>query len=86
MNKDLGRKYTREYIGKQVEIIDSNQESMRGITGKIVDETMNTFVLDDGKILPKRENTFKVKDNEDEMNLKGVKLTYRPEDRIKKLG
>lgn len=86
MSRGLGSKYTGEYIGKQLEVIDSNQEMMEGITGMIVDETMNTFELEDGKILPKRENTFKVKNNEREMILNGVKLTYRPEDRIKKLG
>ncbi len=86
MSKGLGSKYTEEYIGKQLEVIDSNQDAMKGITGKIIDETMKTFELDDGRILPKRENTFKVKNNEDEMILNGVKLTYRPEDRIKKLG
>ncbi len=86
MSKGLGSKYTEEYIGKQLEVIDSNQDAMKGITGKIIDETMKTFELDDGRILPKRENTFKVKNNEDEMILNGVELTYRPEDRIKKLG
>ena len=86
MSKGLGSKYTGEYIGKQLEVIDSNQDAMKGITGKIVDETKSTFELDDGRILPKRENTFKVKYNEDRMILNGVKLTYRPEDRIKKLG
>ncbi|MFW6195796.1 MAG: ribonuclease P protein subunit [Thermoplasmatota archaeon] len=86
MSKSLGSKYTKEYIGKQVEVIDSNQESIEGVKGKIVDETRNTFKLADGTILPKLENTFKVKNNEHEMILNGVKLTYRPEDRIKKLG
>ena len=86
MGKRLGRKYTEEYIGKHVEVVDSNQGSMRGVNGRIIDETKNTFKLSDGTILPKRGNVFKVKNNDHEMILKGVKLTYRPEDRIKKLG
>jgi len=86
MGTGLGSKYTKEFIGKKVEVNDSNQESLRGVTGKIVDETKNTFELDDGRILPKHGNVFKVIDNENEMILNGVKLTYRPEDRIKKLG
>jgi len=86
MNTSLGSKYTKEYIGKKVEVTESNQRSVEGITGKIVDETKNTFKLSDGKILPKQGNMFKIKINENEMILNGVKLTYRPEDRIKKLG
>ncbi len=86
MNTSLGSKNTKEYIGKKVEVTDSNQRSFEGITGKIVDETKNTFKLSDGKILPKQGNMFKIKINKNEMILNGVKLTYRPEDRIKKLG
>lgn len=88
MTKSLGRKYTDELIGKRLEVVDSDQESVRGMTGVIVDETKNTIKIEDDRerTLPKRGNEFKIIINDHEMILKGDKLTYRPEDRIKKLG
>ena len=88
MTKSLGSEYTEELIGRQVEIVGSDQESIRGMTGVIVDETKNTIKIENDRerTLPKRGNDFKIIINDHEMILKGDKLTYRPEDRIEKLG
>jgi len=80
--------YTYEYIGTRIQIAESDHEGYKNIEGKVVDETKNTFVVRDGeeKIIPKKGNTFKVKMNDRWKTLDGSKLTYRPENRIKKLG
>jgi ribonuclease P protein subunit POP4 len=90
-----------EFIGLQAEIIDSPDPSLRGVSGVIIDETMNTFKLEYQTlkslkeiIVQKNKNRFKftLPVSRDVSNSKPVKfeldgaiLTKRPEDRIKKL-
>jgi ribonuclease P protein subunit POP4 len=90
-----------EFIGLHAEIIDSPDPSLRGVSGVIIDETMNTFKLEYSTsknqkviIVPKHKNRYKftipVSRNNSysepvNFELDGAILTKRPEDRIKKL-
>jgi len=81
--------YTFEYIGSDLEVIESTNQNYEDIQGKLIDETKNMFVIADEegkKMLPKRGNRFKLTINGRRNVLDGNKLTHRPENRIKKLG
>jgi len=69
-----------ELIGSQLEIIGSKNKKLIGIKGKIIDETKNMFILDNGKKLIKSQITIKIQ----KTILNGKKLAIRPEDRLKK--
>jgi len=78
-----------EWIGLDIKVVSSPNRSEIGIKGKVVDETINTFVLDTGvnnslKTVAKCGRTFNVKFMEKNMNVSGNYLRYRPEERIKK--
>jgi ribonuclease P protein subunit POP4 len=75
-----------EFIGEQVEIIRSNNRQLMGITGKIVDETRDTFKVlvnkrnfKEFKMILKKGNTFKIGG----FTVQGIKIIKKPEDRIK---
>lgn len=88
-----------ELIGLQVTIIDTPCESLRNISGQIVDETMNTFEIEyltnetlKTIIVPKHLTTFRfalpstnTSQQPTTVEVDGSLLTKRPEDRIKKL-
>ncbi len=88
MVKRASKEYTYEFIGNEIEVVDCCCEEYEGIEGQVVDETKNMFVISDGKErkIPKKCNRFEVDFNGKSKVLDGKKLTYRPEDRIKKLG
>ncbi|MBS3817186.1 MAG: ribonuclease P protein subunit [Candidatus Thermoplasmatota archaeon] len=77
-----------EFIGAQIQVAESDHEGYEDVEGKVVDETKNTLVIgnDEDKVVPKEGNVFEVKIKDDWETLHGSKLTYRPEERIKKLG
>ena len=85
---DTGQVYTYEYIGSWIRVTASSHRGYEDIQGDVVDETKNTFVIRDGeeKIVPKKGTMFEVEINGDRDALDGSKLTFRPEDRIKRLG
>ena len=75
-----------EFIGEQVEIVRSNSRQLLGLTGKIVDESRETFKLlvdkknfKEFKIIMKRGQTFKIGN----FLVEGNKIMKKPEDRIK---
>ena len=88
-----------EFIGLHASIIETGCETLKNISGQIIDETMNTFKLEyrhDGKlniiIVPKHGTTFRFTlprfENQPlpmTVDINGTILTKRPEDRIKKL-
>ena len=81
--------YTFEFIGSDLEVLESNHEGYREVEGQVVDETKKMFTIDTGddeKRVPKKGNRFKLTIEGRENILKGTKLTTRPENRIKKLG
>ncbi len=72
-----------EFIGLTVEIIDSQNKTLIGKKGNIIDETKNLIIIEEEnekitKIL-KNGTTFKIKDK----IINGNKIMKRPEDRVK---
>jgi len=75
-----------EFVGEQVEIVSSNNRQLLGLTGKIVDETRDSFKVlvnkrnfKEFKVIFKKGNTFKIGG----LVVQGIKIAKRPEDRIK---
>jgi len=75
-----------EFIGKQMEIARSRNNQLQGLTGKIVDETRNSFKVlvtkqkfREFKIIMKKDNVFLI----EKRLIEGNKIMKRPEDRIK---
>jgi ribonuclease P protein subunit POP4 len=52
----MSRIYPHELIGQDIEIVASENQALKGLRGKIVDETKETFVI---KIGSKRKRVFK---------------------------
>lgn len=76
-----------ELIGKRVRIKESRDPSWVGREGRIVDETKNTFKIEiDGKerIIAKDIAIFEFNLEDKIYEIDGVKLKFRPEERIKK--
>jgi len=73
-----------EFIGSDLVVLESSIESFRGVRGKIVDETKNTFVIEVGgreKRIPKRNTIFEIGGK----RVPGDKIMFRAEDRPRKL-
>lgn len=74
--------YKQEFIGKTITITKSNNKEQEGITGKIVDETKNTFKIKTKQktiIILKNNKTFTIQNEK----IEGNKITKRPEERVK---
>ena len=81
-----------ELIGTQIEIVRSARRELINMRGKIVDETMNTFVIEcktSGGMkkeitIPKKFCVFRFHKKDKQIDVDGKHLMFRPEDRIKK--
>ena len=76
-----------ELVGLHVRIKECSDPSWTGKTGIILDETKNTFLLkikDQYRKIAKNIATFEFEFEDKKITLEGSKITYRPEDRIKK--
>lgn len=77
-----------EFIGTQAKVARSRHRNYVGISGKIVDETRNTFtLLEDGeaKMIAKESAVFCFRFLDGAVvELDGKLLMGRPEDRLKK--
>lgn len=77
-----------ELIGLEAEVIGSNNTSLEGKEGVIMDETKNTLTLEENgelTVLPKKEVSLSITLPEGQkVKVEGKKLLVRPEDRIKK--
>jgi ribonuclease P protein subunit POP4 len=79
-----------ELIDMAVEVKESSDPSLIGISGKVMDETKNTLLIEkcDGKMITVQKNMnvfeFKFSGNE-RVLLSGGDIAYRPQDRIKKI-
>lgn len=77
--------HAEEYIGKTLEIVQSSNQSLTGLRGKILDETKHTFLIETNqtekpeKRIMKKGNTFHINGKEVQGNL----ITKRPEERLK---
>ena len=82
-------KINNEFIGRNVEIVSSNNKQIHGLKGKIVDETKNTFVIEkkDGDVvkIPKANTTFRFWKGNEKIDIEGSKIMYHPEERTKKI-
>ncbi len=77
-----------ELIGLQVTIKDCADPTWKDKSGCIVDETKHTFLIEvDNKHrrIAKNIAAFEFEYDKKKIRLQGSKLTYRPEDRIKKV-
>jgi len=78
------------FIGLKVEIVNSSQHDLVGLKGKVTDETKNLLVIEkaDGKEIkiPKVSSTFRFTlDDGSQIDILGMKITFRPEERPKKV-
>jgi len=76
-----------ELIGRQVTITMCTDPSFVHLSGTIIDETKNTFLIefkDKTKRIAKKTATFEFEYNEKKIIVNGSRLIYRPEDRTKK--
>ena len=83
-NKDLVKD---EWIGRIVTITDCKDPQWIGTTGRIIDETKHTLLLDTEqrrRRIAKRIAIFTVSADDAIVDIDGTRLAYRPEDRIKK--
>ena len=73
-----------ELIGLDVEVLSAPYS---GITGKVVDETKNTFTIDSAgteRMVPKPGNEFRFAYEGSMFSIRVSEILHRPEDRIKK--
>jgi ribonuclease P protein subunit POP4 len=76
-----------ELIGRRVTVLECTDPSWVNESGVIVDETQHTFLIDIGKKqkrIAKQTATFAFDYHNKQTVVKGSRLVYRPEDRIKK--
>ena len=77
-----------ELIGRDVTITSCTDPGWVRKTGRILDETKNTFLIkikDQKKIIAKETAIFEFEYGGKKITLDGSKIAFRPEDRIKKV-
>ncbi len=77
----------RDWIGLNVEVVDSPNRCEIGIKGEVVDETQNTLRIrtEKGlKVVAKKGRTFRVWYAGRVMRISGDLIAFRPEERIKR--
>ena len=77
---------SHEFIGLQTEIIESSNDELKGLKGKIVDETKSMFVIETTKgmkKIPKAHNKWKFNIQDQDVILFGESLCKRPSDRVR---
>jgi ribonuclease P protein subunit POP4 len=73
----------KEFIGKYLEVISSENPSVIGLKGKVIDETQQLLIIENKskiKKLIKKQHIFKI----DGTIIKGFDIMSRSEERIKK--
>ena len=89
MNITSSNLVQHELIGLKITVSDSSNPSVRGLEGKVIDESRNMLVIENTqrgeKKIPKAGNRFIFELNRGvHVRVKGDRLISRPEDRIKK--
>lgn len=81
----------RELIGCEIEILDHTDPGIVGVSGLIIDETRNMFLVDtEGlkKNVSKKGSSFRIKASQGGkqvwMRIEGDSIIFRPEDRTKR--
>lgn len=83
-----GNIMAHEMIGLSVRVAESTDRARLGITGRVVDETKNVFVIEnEGREVkvPKAEAVFEFGFGDEKVFVKGKKILYSPEQRTKAL-
>ena len=78
----------REFIGLEVEVLESTCQGYTGTRGRVVDETRNTLKIEQQgreKIVPKDCCEFRFDEGGKAHVVSGKDIKFRPEDRIKKV-
>jgi ribonuclease P protein subunit POP4 len=77
-----------ELIGLEARVVGSSDTTLVGTSGKIVDETRNMLVIEDGKKsrkISKSNSTFLITIPDGEkVSIEGKKLVGRPEERVRR--
>ena len=84
---DNNRIIKDELVGRNVTIKECTDPNWINVSGKIIDETRNTFLIEIGnqqKRIAKNIAIFEFENNREKTVVEGSRLLYRPEDRIKK--
>ncbi|MEW6592462.1 MAG: ribonuclease P protein component 1 [Candidatus Hadarchaeota archaeon] len=79
--------FRHELIGLEARVISSPDAGLAGVSGKILDETRGTLVIEakgGRKVVPKSKTTFGVNLGGGEVKVPGDKILGRPEDRVKR--
>lgn len=80
LNKDNLSQH--ELIGLDVEVVESTDPQIEGMSGEILDETRDTLDIDGSTVVKKNcKFLFKLPSGE-EVELKGEDIRKRPEERI----
>ena len=77
-----------EFIGLNVKIVESKDPSLTDITGVIIDETKNTFLIENENkqiMIGKKGVKLEFKIDGKKILIDGSKIIFRPENRIKKI-
>lgn len=74
-----------ELIGLEISVVESSNPSLVGLKGIVVDETMSTLIIkgDRRRTLIKSQIVFETEYNNKKLRVAGIRLTKRPEERIK---
>jgi ribonuclease P protein subunit POP4 len=73
-----------ELIGEEIEVVETTNDSLAKLHGKVVDESKNTLTVEVGgttKIILKNTITFKIVSSGKLVD--GKTIVRRPEDRVK---
>jgi ribonuclease P protein subunit POP4 len=84
-DKKIGKE---ELIGLQVKIKECTDPTWKGKEGVIIDETKNTFTIENNeqrKMIAKKTATFEFVIEDKKVIIQGSKIMYKPENRIKKV-
>lgn len=76
-----------ELIGLEVEIVEATDLTLKGIKGRIIDESKQTLTIESRgkrKKIVKQICTFRFKLGETVLEVEGRAIVARPQDRIKK--
>ena len=76
-----------EFIGKHVCVKECSDPTFNKVSGIIIDETKNTFLIktkNKKKMIAKNSALFEIEFKGTKVLIKGSRLIFRPEDRTKK--
>lgn len=75
-----------ELIGLKVTIVESSDDTLKGLSGEVIDETKHTLKIRSNKIpktIAKSTVTLRIELPEGkDVTVEGKKISYRPQDRI----